>query len=273
MESALNSTTVQQEQSPQLNSSIRRCYKPRLRSRLRSNLNHKFISLNNRFISRYLFKEYHLQPKSRHKSQPSLKVNCPSDSLIPEIFDIRQVRVVLHKLQLFPLPPASPTPTPTTRDASTQTIDQFAQLSKESSTQTTDLLDPPSPVLSSVPSPRFSNSSFSEDELEAIKRFIVETDPDRHNHSTSSHNTTSDSSSNYSIGHLSLSPVPSSSSLSHSHNSSTGSRRTICISSSSSSSDIVSWIPVTRKPRAEDRSLESNAHLRSLIDWLRSSSP
>jgi hypothetical protein len=266
MESTSISTTVQQQQpKPQLSSFNKRCYKPKPKYRR---------SLNHRYINQHLFKDYLLQPRSLLKYKPNPKVQYPVDSSIPEIVDIRQVKVVLHKLQLYHLPIALPTSTPTTtvRDASTQTTDPFVRPSQDSSTQTIDPFGLPnltsSPVspVGSVPDQdrRFINSSFSEDELEAIKQFIVETDPNRHD--SSSHSSSS-SSSNYTIEHLSLNPISSSDNSSHHSN------RTICISSSSNSSDdIVSWIPVRRK-RLSSHQNESSAHLRSLRDWLRGSSP
>jgi hypothetical protein len=144
-------------------------------------------------------KPKHHRPKFQFSHQPKFQFSHRPLSIIQ---DIRPLRVELHRLRLpqqlidevrrrQPRPVATQTPNrqpqpastqttglsdPPRRSVSTQTTDPSGQPRRTTSTQTT-----PTPTPSPEPSP---NSSLSEDELEGIRRFIVETSPSRQATST-----------------------------------------------------------------------------------------
>jgi hypothetical protein len=129
-------------------------------------------------------KSKHHRPKFQFSHRPKFQFNHRPLSIIQ---DIRPLRVKLHRLRLpqqlidevrrrQPQPASTQTiglSDPPRRSVSTQTNDPSGQLQRTASTQTTPT---PTPTPSPAPSP---NSSLSEDELEEIRRFIVETSPSR----------------------------------------------------------------------------------------------
>jgi hypothetical protein len=176
MESSSSTTTVQQQQlNLQHCSSSKPCNKPKPKSRVNC---------------QHLFRDYLLKPRPVPKPNHNPKVQPEASQ------DLKHCRVVLHKLQFSPYPVIrSATVSKLFQDASTQTTGRSDRPNQDSSTQTIDPYDRPSPEPDRKR--RFSNSSLSENELEAIKQHIVDTEPKRQRHSSdSSHNPNTDTSNN-----------------------------------------------------------------------------
>src|SRR5574343_38381 len=115
---------------------------------------------------RQLFKEYQLQPKCKSKCKPShqskVSIKYPWD--IPLILDLKQPKLVLHRLRL-PYNLQQELQRQRRRDQGTQTM---AATTATTTTSTDDLY----PL----------DSSFSEDELEAIARSIAKAEPATQRH-------------------------------------------------------------------------------------------
>lgn len=130
---------------------------------------------------RQLFKEYQLQPKCKSKCKPShqpkVSIKYPWD--IPLILDLKQPKLVLHRLRL-PYNLQQELQRRRRRDQGTQTIDLYDQPRKEASTQTTAATTATTTTSTDDLYPL--DSSFSEDELEEIARSIAKAEPATRGH-------------------------------------------------------------------------------------------
>lgn len=120
------------------------------------------------------FKDYQPKPKLKLKPKPKLRLNIQHPLDPPQIQDLRQLKVVLHRLKL-PLSLQQELQQQKQRSQGTQTTDLYAQQRKEASTQTTTTTT--TTTATTTDDLDLLDSSFSEDELEEIKRFIAESEP------------------------------------------------------------------------------------------------